>query len=130
MKTSPTLKILAGIAVLFGVLTIFSGGQTLFGNELARANAGDVVAFVLLFNFCAGFVYVLTGFGLWIGWHWSGLAASVLAITTALTASALVVYISFGGGYEMRTVVAMALRLGFWIMVEKRARQEFRTLTT
>jgi hypothetical protein len=124
MKTSSTLRILAGIAVLFGVLTVFSGGQVLFGSELSRANAGQVGAFVLWFNFCAGFGYVLAGVGLWFGMRWASLLASVLAMTTAVLSLSLVVHIVLGGGYEMRTLAAMALRMGFLAVLAWRARQE------
>ena len=127
MKTSRTLRILAGIAVLFGVLTIISGGQVLFGDEVTRANAGQVIAFVLWFNFYAGFAYVFAGIGLWFGMRWASLVAFVLAITTALLAVGLLVYIFLGGGYEMRTLVAMALRLGFWVVLARLARQELKT---
>ena len=37
-------------AILFGVLTILSGGQALFGGEAARAAVGAAVPFVLWFN--------------------------------------------------------------------------------
>ena len=124
MKTSSTLRILAGIAVLFGVLTVFSGGQVLFGSELSRANAGQVVAFVLWFNFCAGFGYVLVGVGLWFGMRWASLLASVLAMTTAVLSLSLVAHIVLGGGYEMRTLAAMVLRMGFLAVLAWRARQE------
>ena len=130
MKTSLTLRIFAGIAVLFGILTINSGGQVLFGDEATRANTGQVIAFVLWFNFCAGFAYVLAGIGLWFGMRWASLVAIVLAITTALLAVGLLVYIFLGGGYEMHTLVAMALRLGFLVLLARLARQEFETSTT
>ncbi len=42
-------------ATLFGVATILVGGQTLIADP---AVAGDIVPFVLWFNFVAGFVYV------------------------------------------------------------------------
>ena len=112
---------------MFGVLTIISGGQVLFGDEVTRANAGQVIAFVLWFNFCAGFAYVFAGIGLWFGMRWASLVAFVLAITTALLAVGLLVYIFLGGGYEMRTLVAMALRLGFWVVLARLARQELKT---
>lgn len=49
------VKSLAMVAVLFGWLTVLSGGRTLFGGEAARLAAGAVVPFVLWFNFVAGF---------------------------------------------------------------------------
>jgi hypothetical protein len=117
MKTSLSLRILAVAAVVFGGLTLWSGGQALFGSELARASAGQVVAFVLWFNFLAGWGYLLAGFALWRGQRWAPHAASALAAATALVALGLGLHILSGGGYELRTVGAMALRLIFWLWV-------------
>jgi hypothetical protein len=70
MKFSLSLKILAGVAIVFGALTIFSVGQALFGEELARASVGNAVGFVLWFNFIAGFFYMLAGVALLRRWRW------------------------------------------------------------
>jgi hypothetical protein len=117
MKTSRALRILAGIAIVFGALTVFSGGRALFGSEEARASVGNAVDFVLWFNFSAGFFYVLAGAGLWLGQRWAVWAALALAGSTALVALALGFHVMGGGAYEMRTVGAMALRLSFWMAV-------------
>ena len=46
---------IAGVAAIaFGLLTLISGGSALFG----LVDMGAVVAFVLWFNFLAGFAYV------------------------------------------------------------------------
>ena len=62
----PALLIAAIVAVLFGALTIFSGGRALFGGAEARAAVGAAVPFVLWFNFLAGFAYVAAGVGLFL----------------------------------------------------------------
>ena len=67
MKTQRILKMLAVVAIIFGALTVFSGGRALFGDAQARASVGNAVGFVLWFNFLAGFAYVVTGIGLWVG---------------------------------------------------------------
>lgn len=41
------LRIAAGIAIGFGVLTVVSGGLALFGGPAAQAAAGNSVPFVL-----------------------------------------------------------------------------------
>lgn len=64
-KNGVVLKSLAVTAVIFGVLTVFSGGRALFGGEEAARAAGAIVSFVLWFNFVAGFAYVASGLGLW-----------------------------------------------------------------
>lgn len=65
MQKFGRVKALALIAVVFGAMTIFSGGRALFGDEQARAAVGNAIPFVLWFNFFAGFAYILTGIGLW-----------------------------------------------------------------
>ena len=54
-KADWLVKSLAGVAVLFGLLTVLSGGRTLFGGEAGRLAAGAIVPFVLWVNFVAGF---------------------------------------------------------------------------
>jgi len=71
MKIDRFLKILAVVAIVFGALTVFSGGRALFGSAEARASVGNAVGFVLWFNFLAGFAYVLTGAGLWQCRRWA-----------------------------------------------------------
>jgi hypothetical protein len=58
------VQVLAILVIAFGALTLFSGGQALFGSPEARAAVGNAVPFVLWFNFSADFVYILAGVGL------------------------------------------------------------------
>ena len=117
MACSRWSKPLAAVALLFGALTVFSGGQALFGDAAARAAVGQAVGFVLWFNFLAGFAYLLAGLGLWRGQAWARTLAWALAIGTALVATAFGLHVWNGGGFEARTVGALALRLGFWAAV-------------
>ncbi|WP_310567810.1 hypothetical protein [Hydrogenophaga sp.] len=117
MTPSRPLKILAGIAVVFGALTVFSGWQGLFGDAATRAALGHTVGYVLWFNFLAGFAYVAAGLGLWRGERWGRWLATALALGTALVAAAFGLHVLGGGAFEMRTVGALALRLGFWAVV-------------
>ncbi|MHB0951022.1 MAG: hypothetical protein ACYC10_03760 [Allorhizobium sp.] len=116
--------VIAGaIAVIFGLLTIFSGGQALFGNEAARAAVGAAVPFVLWFNFGAGFAYVVAGVGLLMRARWAATLAALIAGATVLVALAFAVHVFTGGAYEMRTVGAMALRSLVWIVIAVVARR-------
>lgn len=116
-KTSKTLKWLAVAGIAFGVLTIASGGRALFGDDEVRSALGNIVPFVLWFNFLAGFVYVLAGGALLAGRAWGGYAALFLAVATGAVFIALGVYAVTGGAYEIRTIMAMTLRSGFWLIV-------------
>lgn len=109
-------RILAAAALLFGLATVIQGGKTLFLGGPERVAGGTIVPFVLMFNFIAGFFYLAAGAGLLIGRRWAGGLALGIALTTAFVFAMLGVHISFGRAYEMKTVVAMIVRTGFWSM--------------
>lgn len=104
-----------GLAVAFGVATLVEGGHVLFGGPAARAEAGDVVLFVLLFNFCAGFAYVLGGMATLARHAGAVWVARVLAVTTLVVFAAFGVTVLQGGAYELRTAIAMSFRSAFWV---------------
>ena len=111
------LMLAAAIAVIFGVMTIKSGASVLFIDGEARVAAGSYVDFVLWFNFCAGFFYVVTGIGIWLEKTWATAAATALAVLTFLVFVAFGVHILTGGEYEQRTVVAMSIRTSVWFAI-------------
>jgi len=107
----------ATVAILFGLLTIKSGGSVLFIDGEARLAAGKYVDFVLWFNFLAGFFYIATGIGIWLRKPWSTSAAIALALLTLLVLGALGIYILNGGESEPRTTMAMGLRSLVWTVI-------------
>lgn len=117
MKSWPWIKGLSAVALVFGVLTVISGGNALFGGAAAKAAAGNAVPFVLWFNFLAGFAYVLTALGLLRQRPWAVWAALLLAASTALVGAAFALHVLGGAPYEQRTVIAMGFRLGFWVVL-------------
>ncbi len=110
------IRIIGVAAILFGTLTIKEGGAVLFWSEPARSAAGEYVPFVLWFNFLAGFAYVVAGAGFWAGGRWAAALALAIAGATAAVFIAFGVHIAAGGEYESRTIVAMSLRTGVWIV--------------
>lgn len=109
-------RLVALLAVAFGLLTLKAGGTVLFGGEEARSAAGDYVPFVLWFNFLAGFLYILAGIGMGWGWWWSVRLGAALAAATLLVFAAFGLHVLMGGAYEARTVIAMTVRSGFWLI--------------
>lgn len=120
-----TRYLIAIFAVAFGLLTIWSGGSVLFGGEEARRAVGDYVPFVVWSNFVAGFFYVLVGIGLWRWWEWARWVAAAIAIVAVGTYLGFGLHVLRGGPYEMRTVVAMAIRTGVWIGIAVYAFRRF-----
>jgi hypothetical protein len=111
------LMVAAVVAVVFGILTIVSGGRVLFGGATAQAAAGDVVPFVLWFNFLSGFVYVLAGVGITMGRRWAVTLSIALAAAIAAVFALFGLHVYQGSAFEMRTVGAMSLRLLVWIAI-------------
>lgn len=109
--------IIALVAVLFGIMTIKSGGQVLFGDESYRIAAGDYVSFVLWFNFLAGFMYLVAGIGIALHKPWALRLSLLIATSTLLVFAAFGLHIFNEGAYETRTVVAMTLRSIVWIII-------------
>jgi hypothetical protein len=108
------LRAVAVVAIVFGVLSIKSGGEVLFGDAAARSAAGNYVPLVVWGNFIAGFAYVAAGVGLWLAQRWAfWLAAGVLIVTASIFV-AFGTYVLTGAAYEVRTVWALTLRLAVW----------------
>ncbi len=112
---STGLWITAGIALVFGALTIVSGGRALFGDPAAQAAAGNAVPFVLWFNFLSGFAYMLAAVGIVLRKPWSGSLAWALVVAILAVFGLFGWHVLQGGPYEMRTVGAMVLRAAVWI---------------
>ncbi len=86
-------------------------------SEAARQSAGNYVPFVVWFNFLAGFAYVAAGFGIGKSAPWAGPLSIAIAGATLMVFIAFGVTILMGGSYELRTVIAMTFRFGFWAVL-------------
>ncbi|GGE89614.1 hypothetical protein GCM10007285_16360 [Stappia taiwanensis] len=107
-------RVAAGAAILFGVVTVLAGGRVLFGGAEARAAAGDIVPFVLWFNFLAGFAYAAAGVGLWRGRRWAVRLSWVILAATLAVFAGFAGHILMGGAFEPRTLGAMTVRTLVW----------------
>lgn len=117
-KTKPkSMLIMALIAVIFGLVTIYSGGEVIFIDGAGRARAGDYIGYIVWFNFIAGFAYILAAFGLYKSKKWSVILSQIIAIATLIAFAALGFHIFNGGAFEMRTLAAMILRSLVWIAI-------------
>lgn len=105
------------IAILFGLLTLKSGGEVLFIDGAGRKAAGNYVPLVLWFNFIMGFFYIVAGAGLWLQKRWAVLLSLFIAIATLIVFAFFGINIVLGGLFEQRTVGAMILRSGVWVAI-------------
>jgi hypothetical protein len=105
------------IAVIFGLLTIKSGGSVLFIDGPDRVAAGTYTPFVLWFNFIAGFFYLLAAVGLFLQKTWAAWLSIAIVAATLIIFAVFALHISTGGIYESRTMYAMALRSLVWTAI-------------
>lgn len=111
------LIIAAIVAILFGALTVLSGGRALFGDAEARAAVGNAVPFVLWFNFMAGFAYIAAGIALFLRRRAAVVLSLGILAATVLVFLAFGIHVMLGNAYEMRTVGAMILRICVWAVL-------------
>lgn len=115
-KNKPKIVIiLASIALVFGLATIYSGGEVLFVDGTGRIRAGDYIGFIVWFNFIAGFAYLLAAYGFYKSRQWSVIVSKIIVIATLIAFGAFGVHIFNGGAYEIRTIVAMIMRSAAWL---------------
>lgn len=108
---------IAAVALIFGVMTVLSGGGVLFGPAETRELAGNYVGLVVWFNFLAGGAYVTAAIGLWLRENWAAHLATLIAVATAVVAVGFAFLVLRGVAFEMRAVGALALRFAFWAAV-------------
>ena len=109
--------VMALVSIIFGIVTIGVGGKTLFGGAEQRAAAGNIVPFVLWFNFVAGFAYVFAGVGLFLWKRWAARLSAAIASATITVFIAFGLHVFLGGAFEVRTVGAMIIRSAVWIVI-------------
>ncbi|MCW8887878.1 MAG: hypothetical protein OQK25_02320 [Gammaproteobacteria bacterium] len=105
------------IAIIFGGMTIKSGGLVLFTDGEFHQQQGNYVPFVVWFNFSAGFAYITAGIGLLLMKRWATYLAYLIAASTAVVFVLFGLHVMNGGLYEMQTVAAMTIRTTLWAII-------------
>jgi hypothetical protein len=111
------LWVFSVLAIIFGVLTIKSSYLVLFTTGEFHQAAGNYLPFVVTFNGIAGFFYIIAGLGFFKNIQWSAWLSIGLALSTLLIFMLFGWYVNEGGLYEQRTVAAMVIRSGFWVIL-------------
>ena len=112
-KISIMQRLLAIVAVLFGLVTIIAGTRVLGG-----ADPGYVVFRPLLvFNVAMGIVYVLAGVLAWRNANQGKHAAAVIFILNAIVLGSIwYLYVS-GSAIAIESLRAMSLRTVVWLLL-------------
>src|SRR5699024_11471284 len=90
------------VLIAFAAITLFMSGTVLFDWFGIRAEQRNYVPFIVWINFAAGFLYLISAFGLLKAQNWSFkvLIGTTLPLLIALIA--LVLFINLGGVYELK----------------------------
>ena len=102
--------ILIGALTLFGLLTLFLSTSVIFGLFGIRAMEGNYVLFVVVANFIASVLYLLSVYGLIKLQKWSIITLGISSVILLIAFVGLKLHINAGGLYETKTVGAMVFR--------------------
>ena len=116
-KLNRSIQIIAIVAVVFGLMTIVSGGSVLFFTNTFQKQVGNFVPIVVWFNFFIGFAYVIVGCSLWSRKSVAVWGSFFIVCTSLFIFVVLVAHILQGGLYEVRTVFAMIFRIVMWTLI-------------
>lgn len=111
MKKGIYIKIAAGVAVLFSLLTIVEGTKVLLGITIP-----EYVVFtpLLVYNVTMGVVGLFVGTALWIFYRWSlKLTIIVAAAHFSVLLIVAAIYL-IGGSISLHSVNAMIIRTVVW----------------
>ncbi|MCB1156353.1 MAG: hypothetical protein H7A25_08860 [Leptospiraceae bacterium] len=111
---SIAIKFFAYFGILFGILTISSGGLILFSEEKYRLAAGKYIPEILWFNFLSGFLYLYVSSLILQKNKNTVYSIKFLLFLIFMAVLYLGIHIISGGEYEKRTLIAMFFRFAFW----------------
>lgn len=103
--------IVASVAVLFGLLTIFAGGRVLFGTDPGYI----VYKPLLVFNTAMGVAYVAAGIVAWCSLKKGMYAAATIFVLNAMVLVAVYYLYAKGSAVAMDSVRAITLRTVVWL---------------
>lgn len=117
MKKIKIVKyIIAGILIVFALVTIFMSSAVLLDWFGIRANQGNYVPFVVKTNLTAGFLYLIAAYGFINSKSWSSWAMLSVALLLFYALALFYLHMHSGGLYEDRTLFALIFRIIFTLV--------------
>lgn len=122
-QKSLIVKIATGVALLFGLLTIFAGGSVILDLFGMRAKEGDYVLFVVWASFISGILYVFASYGFFKNKMWTKtiLQFSIYILIAGFVV--LIVWILQKEPYEPAIIVKLLFRIALSVGLYWAARQ-------
>ena len=117
MVTTPTLRIVQGIAaavgVLFGLVTIVAGGRVLLGSDPGYI----VFRPLLIYNATMGLAYVAAGVLIWRSLGPGRYAAGAIFLLNLIVLLGIIALYRSGGAVAVDSLRAMTLRTVVWLVL-------------
>jgi len=106
-------RILAIIAMAFGVMTVVAGARVLGGSDPGYV----VFRPLLIFNTVMGAAYIAAGIVMWRSIHRGKLVAASIAVLNLLMLGTVTYLYTSGSPVAIDSVRAMILRTGVWLLL-------------
>ena len=106
-----TLKISAIVLTLFALLTLFMSGSVIFDLFGIREKEGNYVLFIVVTNFVAGLLYLLSAYGMFTSKPWTFRLLFMITGMLIIAFLGLMIHVNQGGIYEAQTIKAMIFRI-------------------
>jgi hypothetical protein len=117
MKAQYTIRIVRtiviAVAVLFGAVTLFAGGQVLLGSDPGYQVFGPL----LIFNTAMGLAYLAAGVAVWRSANAGRNAAAAIFLLNLLALVGILVIYRSGGGVAVDSLRAMTFRTVVWLVL-------------
>jgi len=103
----------AGVAVLFGLATLFAGGRVLTGADPGY----EVFRPLLIYNTAMGVAYLAAGVAIWRRVDAGRYAAGAVFLLNLLVLAGIITVYSTGGAVAVDSLRAMTLRTVVWLVL-------------
>lgn len=109
-------NIVAGILIVFALVTLFMSSSVLFDWFGIRAKQGNYVPFVVKTNLTAALIYLIAAYGFINSKKWASWAMLSVALLLFYALSLFYLHMHSGGPYENRTLYALIFRIIFTLV--------------
>jgi len=117
MKKNKTYKnIIAGILIIFALVTLFMSSSVLLDWFGIRAKQGNYVPFVVKTNLTAGILYLVAAYGFLKSKKWASWAMLSIALLLFYALTLFYLHMHSGGLYENKTLIALIFRILFTLV--------------
>lgn len=112
MNRNKILRIIVAIALIaFALVTLFMSSSVLFDWFGIRAKQGNYVPFIVWINFVAGFLYLISAYGILKSNKWAVKILIFAEVLLILAFIGLAIHIDQGRTFELKTIQAMLFRI-------------------